>query len=153
MAPFFNHLLFIALIPALLLNPTFVADLQTPTAAIPATYFGLHIHHLDSLVPSPWPSMPVPAWRLWDAMVTWPDLEPNKGQWQFAKLDRYVSLAQQHGTDILLPLGTCPTWAFAKPKSPSNYSPGITVDPPNLDDWRTYVRKVVTRYKGRIQAY
>ena len=97
--------------------------------------------------------MPVPAWRLWDAGVNWPDLEPNKGQWQFERLDRYVSLAQQHGTSILLPLGGSPTWASARPGVPSNYQPGFTAEPANLDDWGTFVRAVVSRYKGRIQAY
>jgi Glycosyl hydrolases family 39 len=146
MARFCNHFLFLALIPTLLFNPIFAADLQTPTATIPASYFGLHIHHLDRPIPTPWPNMPVPAWRLWDADVTWHDLEPNKGQWQFARLDRYVSLAEQHGTGILLPLAMPPAWASARP-------PADNAEPANLDDWRTYVRTVVSRYKGRIQAY
>jgi hypothetical protein len=97
--------------------------------------------------------MPVPEWRLWDAGVNWPDLEPNKGQWQFDRLDRYVSLAQQHGTGLLLPLGGSPNWASARPQVASNYSPGFTAEPAVLDDWRTYVTTVATRYKGRIQAY
>jgi Glycosyl hydrolases family 39 len=29
----------------------------------------------------------------------------------------------------------------------------VTSEPRNLEDWRDYVRTVVTRYKGRIQAY
>jgi hypothetical protein len=138
---------------ALLFNPAFAPDLQTPTATVPASYFGLHIHHLDNPIPTPWPSMPVPAWRLWDAGVNWPDLEPNQGQWQFERLDRYVSLAQQHGTSILLPLGGSPTWASARPRLPSNYQPGFTAEPANLDDWRRFVKTVVSRYEARIQAY
>ena len=148
-----NLLLFVVLFPSLLLNSAIAGDLHTPTAAVPAAYFGLHIHHLAYPVPTPWPNMPVPEWRLWDADVTWPDLEPNKGQWQFERLDRYVSLAQQHGTGILLPLGGSPTWASARPQLRSNYQPGFTAEPANLDDWRTFVRTMVTRYKGRIQAY
>jgi hypothetical protein len=131
---------------ALLFNSAFAADLQTPTATIPDTYFGLHIHHLDNPIPTPWPSMPVPAWRLWDAAVDWHSLEPNKGQWQFERLDRYVALAKQHGTSILLPFGMAPRWALARPQENG-------AEPRDLDDWRTYVRTVVTRYKGRIQAY
>ena len=37
---------------------------------------------------TPWPSVQVPEWRLWDAKVTWPDLEPGKGQWHFDDLDK-----------------------------------------------------------------
>lgn len=93
-------------------------------------------------MPTPWPSVPVPEWRLWDAEVTWLDLDPVKGQWQFGRLDRYLSWAQQHGTGLLLTLGSPPSWAVARPQEPSN-----------LEDWRVYVKTVVSRYKGRIQAY
>ena len=141
------------LILALPYNCVFAADTTTSTATIPSSYFGMHIHHLDNPTPTPWPSVPVPEWRLWDAGVNWPDIEPNKGQWQFERLDRYVSLARQHGTSILLPLGGSPSWASARPQLASPYSPGFTAEPANLDDWRTYVRTVVTRYKGRIPAY
>jgi Glycosyl hydrolases family 39 len=150
---FCNRLLFAVLFPTLLLNPTFAAELQAPTATIPGTYFGLHIHHLDRPIPTPWPNMPVPTWRLWDADVTWADLQPSKGQWEFTRLDRYVYLAQQHSTSILLPLGGSPTWASARPQVRTNYQPGFTAEPANMDDWRAFVRTVVSRYKSRIQAY
>ena len=136
-----------------LLDPAFAADLHAPNATIPSSYFGLHIHHLAYPVPTPWPNMPVPEWRIWDADVTWADIEPSKGQWRFEKLDGYVSLAQQHGTRILLTLGGSPRWASARPNAPSNYSPGFTGEPLSIDDWRSYVKTVTLRYKGRIQAY
>lgn len=145
MACFCGRVLFLILIAALL-GSTFAADLQTPTAVIPDSYFGLHIHHLNYPSPTtPWPSMAVPQWRLWDAAVRWPDLEPSKGQWQFERLDLYVALAQRHGTGILLPLAMTPPWAAAGSL--------ISAEPKNLEDWRTFVRTVVSRYKGRIQAY
>lgn len=152
MARFFGRVLLLIAI-ATALGFTFAADLQTPKAVIPDSYFGLHIHHLGSPVPTPWPNIRVPQWRLWDANLTWPDLEPSKGQWRFEKLDAYVSLAQQHSTGLLLPLGGSPRWASARPLEPSNYYPGFRAEPANVDDWRTFVRTVVSRYKGRIQAY
>jgi Glycosyl hydrolases family 39 len=152
MARFCGRILFLSFLGALL-GSAFASDLQTPKGVIPASYFGLHIHHLAYPVPTPWPNIPVPQWRLWDAVVTWPDLEPSKGQWQFGKLDGYVSLAQQHGTGILLTLGGSPTWASARPQLRSNYYPGFTAEPADIEDWRIYVRTVVSRYKGRIQAY
>ena len=149
----FKPLLFAAVISALLFNITLAADLTPSTAAVPEAYFGLHIHHLDRPTPTPWPSIPVPEWRLWDADVAWPNLEPYKGVWDFARLDRYLALAQQHGTGVLFTLGGCPTWASARPQLFSNYTPGFSAEPANMDDWRTYVRAVASRYKGRIQAY
>jgi hypothetical protein len=136
-----------------LLDPAAADDLQAPNAVIPSSYFGLHIHHLAYPVPTPWPNMPVPEWRLWDANVTWADIEPSKGQWRFEKLDSYVSLAQQHATGILLTLGGSPRWASARPNVATNYYPGFTAEPANVDDWRNYVKTVTLRYKGRIQAY
>ena len=137
-------------------HSTIASELQAPTTNIPDTYFGLHIHHLiimDQAIPTPWPDVAVPAWRLWDAGVNWPDLEPAKGVWQFGTLDRYLAFAEQHGTKILLPLEGSPGWASARPQSPSPYGPGFTAWPDNLDDWRVYVKTVVARYKGRIEAY
>ena len=128
------------------LTPAIPSELQTPNAIIPSSYFGLHIHHLSyPAATTPWPSMPVPEWRLWDASVAWPDLEPSKGQWQFDRLDLYVSLAQQHGTGLLLPLSHTPPWASGRAE--------FSAPPKNLEDWRNYVRTVVSRYKGRIPAY
>ena len=52
------------------LAPAIPVDLLTPNVIIPSSYFGLHIHHLDYPSPTtPWPSMPIPEWRLWDAAV------------------------------------------------------------------------------------
>jgi hypothetical protein len=152
-ARFRTHFLFAILIPYLLINPVFAVDLTPSTATIPDSYFGLHIHHLDRPTPTPWPSVTVPEWRLWDADVAWPNLEPSRGQWQFDRLDRYLALAQQHGTGVLFTLGGSPTWASARPQLASSYALGFSAEPKNIDDWRTYVRMVSTRYKGRIQAY
>jgi len=152
MARSYQQLLSAIVISALLCNSVFAVELQTPKAAIPDTYFGLHIHHLDSPTPTPWPNMPVPTWRLWDAGVTWPDLEPNRGEWQFARLDRFVALAQQHGTSLLLPLGMCPSWAAGPYWQYQGNSAGPQA-PLSVDTWRTFVRTVVSRYKGRITAY
>ncbi len=139
---------------AFALKPT---TLTPPSVPVPASLFGMHIHYMvspkgtDQL--TPWPSVPVPAWRLWDARVTWPDLEPSKGQWRFENLDRSVALAAAHHTDVLLTLGLTPRWASARPQEPSGYAAGYAAEPKDLEDWRTFVRTVATRYKGRIHAY
>ena len=66
--------------------------------------------------PTPWPSVPFGAWRLWDAYVGWPQLEPKQGTWNFSTLDKYVALAEAHNVEILLPLGLTPEWASARPQ-------------------------------------
>jgi hypothetical protein len=130
---------------------------ERPRQEIPASFFGMHIHHMvspngtDPL--TPWPSINVPEWRLWDARVTWPDLEPNKNQWRFDNLDKSLAMAEAHHTEVLMTLGLTPRWASARPEEPSAYQPGFAAEPKDMEDWRTFVRTVATRYKGRIHAY
>ncbi len=128
-----------------------LAPLVPPRQIIPPSFFGMHIHHTSTA--TPWPSVSVGEWRLWDAYVTWPYLEPHKGQFRFDTLDAYVSLARQHNTGILLPLGLSPSWASARPLEKSVYQPGSAAEPKDIQDWRNFVRAVATRYRGRINAY
>lgn len=125
--------------------------LEPPLAAVPANLFGMHIHRIAKT--TPWPTVPFTTWRLWDAYVAWPNLEPKKGEWHFEVLDKYVNLADKHHVEVLLPLGLSPTWASERPTERSAYSPGFAAEPRNIEDWRNYVRTVATRYKGRIRYY
>jgi hypothetical protein len=117
----------------------------------------MHIHHMVSPNGTnpltPWPDVTVPEWRLWDARVTWPDLEPAKGQWQFDNLDKSLALAEHHNANVVLTLGLTPRWASARPQEPSGYQYGFAAEPHDLEDWRTFVKTVATRYKGRIHIY
>lgn len=143
--------LFSGLCAALALVPENIFSVTPPSQPIPASYFGLHIHHAATT--TPWPEVAFSEWRLWDAYVAWPNLEPQRGQWHFEMLDRYVSLAEQHHVNLLLPLGLSPTWASARPAERSVYQPGNAAEPRNIEDWRKYVSMVASRYKGRIHEY
>lgn len=125
---------------------------QPPLAGpIPITYFGMHFHRLTRT--TAWPSVPIGAWRLHDAEVTWADLEREPGKWDFSLLDKYVSLAAANKAELLLPLGFTPTWAAARPSERGPYGPGSASEPAKIEDWRNYVRTVATRYKGKITQY
>lgn len=134
---------------------------DTAQAPVPPTYFGLHIHravqtqpwlpHGDKL--TPWPAVKFGSWRLWDAYVAWPSLEPERGKWNFSTLDKYVAMARLTGVELLLPLGLSPAWASARPEEPSGYRPGNAAEPRDIEDWRNYVHTVASRYKGRIRVY
>jgi hypothetical protein len=80
-------------------------------------------------------------------------LEPRKGEWHFETLDRYVELAERRGVGLLLPLGLSPAWASSRPFEKSIYGPGNAAEPKDIKDWRTYVKAIATRYKGRIRDY
>lgn len=125
--------------------------LRPPTVPVPRNYFGLHMHRADA--GTPWPAVKFGSWRLWDAYAAWPNLEPQRGNWNFERLDKYVAMAKLTGVEILLPLGLTPRWASVRPDEKSSYSPGNAAEPYNMDDWRNYVRTVAKRYKGRIRYF
>jgi Glycosyl hydrolases family 39 len=130
-------------------------SLEPPGNQIPPKLFGMHIHHMlaGAAQPTPWPSVPFSAWRLWDAYVDWSRLEPESGKWNFVMLDRYADLAEKHHVEILLTLGLTPPWASARPEEKSGYSPGNAAEPKDMSDWQNFVRTVAIRYKGRIHEY
>lgn len=127
------------------------AQLVPSSERIPAPFFGMHFHHATA--ETPWPSVHIGGWRLWDARVSWPQIEPKRGQWNFALLDQYLSLAEEHRTEVLLPLGLSPQWASARPLESSVYQAGYAAEPLNMLDWQNYVTTVVSHCKGRVQAY
>jgi hypothetical protein len=125
--------------------------LQPPSHPIDRQYFGQHMHRADA--GTPWPPVRFGSWRLWDAYVAWPYLEPKRGGWDFKRLDKYVAMAELTGVDILLPFGLTPAWASARPQEKSSYSSGNAAEPYDMEDWRNYVRTVAQRYKGRIRNF
>ncbi len=118
---------------------------------IPPKLFGMHIHHFATR--TPWPGIKFGAIRLWDSYAAWPDVEPERGKWNFAGVDKYVAQAEQNGVEVMLPLALSPAWASSRPEEKSGYGPGNAAVPANLDDWRNYVRTVATRHKGRVHVY
>jgi Glycosyl hydrolases family 39 len=120
------------------------------SAPVPPSLFCLNIlfHPLTKV---PWPAVPFTGWRM--SHVNWPDLEPQKGNWYFTLLDRYVDWGQQHNVQILMALTYTPQWASSTPDAKTDSQPGISGAPRDMEDWRTFVRTVATRYKGRIHQY
>lgn len=135
-----------------------LADLQAqsvsssfPEKSVALQFFGLHIEHADSS--TAWPPVPFGSWRLWDTGASWVELEPHEGQWDFRSLDRDVTIAAEHNVSVLLTLGLTPSWASTRPTERGYSGPGSAAMPKNDADWRTYVRTVAARYKGRIHEY
>ena len=122
-----------------------------PLPPVTLDYFGLVLNRSDAS--KPWPSVPFGSWRIWDAYVTWPYLEPERGRWTFSVLDRMVAEAAEHRTKVLLVLAHSPAWASARPTEASGYKPGFSAEPKDMADWRNYVRTVAERYKGKVEAY
>lgn len=124
---------------------------STLKSKIPLNFFGMHIHRASTT--TPWPKISFGSWRLWDSGVIWADIEPQKGKWNFATLDKYVELAEKNDVEIILVLGQTPTWASARPTEKGPYGKGFSAEPENIDDWRNYVRTIAERYRGKIRYY
>jgi len=128
-----------------------VAQEVGPSRVVERDFFGMHIHRADTV--GMWPNVAFGSWRLWDSYVSWRDLEPQKDQWRFDALDRIVATAERHRLSVLLTLGMTPSWASSRPEEACAYGNGCAAEPARLEDWENYVRTVVSRYRGRIEAY
>ena len=132
------------------------APTPTPTpssVAIPATVTGLHVSGVqDGAWPDP--NVPFGSLRLWDAGTAWSQIETSEGQYNWTLLDNAVANAEEHKVrDILLVLGSTPSWN-AKRVQPGDYPvPGAASPPRSMAAWDAFVTAVVKRYKGRINAY
>jgi len=145
------HICLILSLPSLYLSSSY-ADTLDGTYVVPQRFFGMHIHGAENK--KNWPAISFDSWRLWDAGVSWPNLQPTANRWDFKKLDSFISHARRSDIEVLLPLGLSPTWASARPNEPSAYKkPGWASEPKKMKDWESYVRRVARRYKGQIAAY
>jgi hypothetical protein len=102
-----------------------------------------------------WSSAPFGALRLWDNGTAWSQIETSKGNFKWKNLDGALANAKSKGMkDVLMVLGTTPTWAAAKKTTPVYPPyPGANSAPKNMADWDNWVTKVVQRYKGQITSY
>jgi hypothetical protein len=76
--------------------------------------------------------------RLWDAHVTWADIETSPGVYDWSRLDGLVSDAQAHHTQVMLVLAM----------TPSFYSDAPSLPPTDLGHYRDFVRAAMTRYRS-----
>jgi hypothetical protein len=119
-----------------------------PQAAVPSTLFGVTINSGTGAMPA----FRVGAVRFWDGGTRWSEIQRERGEFDWSALDRLVNGAENSGKPALFVFGSTPRWA--SPSGPTGpYPDGTPAPPVDLADWDAYVRAVVTRYRGRIEAY
>jgi hypothetical protein len=80
----------------------------SPTGGtIPASLFGMHAPPDSGYVPS----VKYGYLRLWDSAVTWADLQPASGTYNWTKLDDALRYARTAGVSVMYVLGRTPQWA------------------------------------------
>lgn len=116
---------------------------------VPGSFFGVTVNSTTGTMPG----FDVGAVRLWDSGTRWSLLEPGRGHYDWSALDRLVAGARKASLPVLFTFGGTPEWA--SPYGPRTaYSDSSRVSPPDdLEDWNRFVRAVVERYRGRIDAY
>jgi hypothetical protein len=73
--------------------------------------------------------------------VAWPNVEKQKGQWEWGREDRYISSLQAQGFQFLPTLDYTPLWA-ASVKGNNKSAPQ------NPQDWEDFVEQAVSRYSA-----
>lgn len=131
------------------LAETVVRDPSGPQP-IPETYFNMHVRWGATTLH--WPAARFHSWRLITVETAWYSLEPEQGVWKFHALDDAIGRAEAKGVEVLYTLGYPARWA-ADRRHVEDWNPGHALAPGNLADWKSYLRKVVGRYKGRIKYY
>jgi hypothetical protein len=99
---------------------------------VPRAFFGLHDASQQAYGRVPFGSI-----RLWDAGVTWRDVETAPGRYDWSRLDGLVRAAQAHHVQVTLVLGM----------TPSFYAGAATLPPAQLTHYAAYARAVMTRYR------
>lgn len=99
------------------------------------------------------PRFGVGSVRLWNSGTRWEKLEPERGKFEWFRLDRLVDPANAAGVPVLFTLGGTPGWA--SPNGPETvFGDGSRTAPPDdLAEWDRFVRVLADRYRGRIAAY
>lgn len=118
-------------------------------APVPSTLFGVTLNSTTGTMPA----FRVGAVRFWDSGTRWASIEPRRGEFDWSVLDRLAGGADRAGLPSLFVMGGTPRWAA--PDGPAGpYEDGSRAAPPNsLADWDAFVKAVVHRYRGRIDAY
>ena len=109
-----------------------------PGPPIPAALFGVNTAFPEQARQS----VPLAWVRLWDAGVSWAQVEPARGTFDWTRLDGLMAQADAAGVRVMYVLGDTPRWAADRPNLP----------PRNIEDLRDFVRALVSRYGARLDA-
>lgn len=79
--------------------------------------------------------------------VRWEDVEPEKGQFNWAELDLALPLASEHGLKVMLSIVTAPEWSR---------EPGVNLDqhgpPASSQDYTSFVSAILQRHPNTVHA-
>ena len=131
------------------------------TGQVSSNSFGLSMH-AGIIARQPWPSVSFGTMRLWDAEVSWAQINGSKGYYKWASLDAWLNEAATHNKTVIYSFGRVPRWASSAPNDNTcSYGPG-QCDPPNdlnadgtgtNQHWKDFVSAIATHAAGRINIW
>lgn len=119
--------------------------LATPRAAHAQDHVGLNVH-----VPAPdLIDLCAAAGVTWARMDgDWLSLNPARGRFEWAALDRSIDAANARGIRVFLTLGYTPVWVPRVSRARTDTAPQND-EPATSDEWRAFVTEAVRRYRAR----
>lgn len=92
--------------------------------------------------------------RLHDGGCRWALLEPEKGVYDFAKLDQYLEQSEARGIPSLYVFSSTPAWAaIPVPGAPPGIVDPTSNCPPHLQDFTDFVYRLIHHAGGRIKYW
>lgn len=85
-------------------------------------------------------------------VFAWEDIQPQPGQWDFARADEIVDETGQKGLKLVARLSDAPDWAHPSLQGHKDVD-FVDAPPDDLDNWAAFCGAVAARYRGRIAAY
>jgi arylsulfatase A-like enzyme len=82
----------------------------------------------------------------------WKDVEPQKGAFDFSRIDEVVDILTSYNLEILPLLWLCPEWADTRPSNSAELEKGI-YPPRDTEEFADYVYRIVKRYRGKIKYW
>jgi hypothetical protein len=79
--------------------------------------------------------------------VRWEDVEPEKGQYNWAALDLSLPLAADYGLKVMLSIVTAPDWAREQGVNTAQHGP-----PANAQDYANFVTALLERFPGMVHG-
>ena len=84
--------------------------------------------------------------------IRWTTIEPERGKWDFTKVDRVVRVLRDSHIELLPVLMSVPPWASGINPAEVKGFPD-TFRAKRAEDWQEYVRQVVMRYHKEIRYW
>lgn len=85
--------------------------------------------------------------RWFKQQVRWEDVEPERGQFDWSKLDLVMPSKAKFGLNIMLSIVTAPNWARESGVNLDKHGP-----PASFADYVNFVTAILKRYPGQVQA-